>query len=419
MRTPSPRRFSRERHRSGRRRGASVSAVGALSARGASVSLVDGNVVYDASASPSLQALAAGVVVSDTFTYTLADEHGATDTATVTVSVTGVNDAPVITQLAGATPATAILVEEGTVGSFLAVTATDVDTPILSYALPAAPDPSYDNSLFSINPGTGELRFAVPPDFELGGDDNLYKVQVNVFDGAGGSVLRDYYVQVTDVSEDANGMNVAVFDNPLYVRTDGTDAAESDNVQDALEAYGFTVSTFTDFSAAGFQAALAGRDVLVIPEQHVASLASVLGTAAGDAIENFVAAGGNLIVHGEQSGRDVALVNAIFGTSIASTSFTRGTTSFRTASADGTFANDALSLAWLDRTSAWLTSSLPTDARSIYAANGATSVAAFGHGAGEVVLMGWDFFRAAPAPGTFDGGWLQVLASAAQYDFLG
>ena len=33
---------------------------------------------------------------SDTFVYTLSDGIGGTDTATVTVSITGVNDAPVV-----------------------------------------------------------------------------------------------------------------------------------------------------------------------------------------------------------------------------------------------------------------------------------------------------------------------------------
>ena len=38
--------------------------------------------------------LSAGQTATDSFTYTVTDEHGATDTATVTITVTGTNDAP-------------------------------------------------------------------------------------------------------------------------------------------------------------------------------------------------------------------------------------------------------------------------------------------------------------------------------------
>jgi VCBS repeat-containing protein len=71
----------------------SVSTAGLL---GASVSLdSNGDVVYDPVS--ALQYLGAGETASDTFTYTVTDNHGATDSATVTLTVTGRNDAPDIT----------------------------------------------------------------------------------------------------------------------------------------------------------------------------------------------------------------------------------------------------------------------------------------------------------------------------------
>ena len=39
-----------------------------------------------------LDALAAGESTTDTFSYTVSDGHGSTDTATVTVTINGVND---------------------------------------------------------------------------------------------------------------------------------------------------------------------------------------------------------------------------------------------------------------------------------------------------------------------------------------
>ena len=74
----------------------SIASFDSTSALGAAVSLnPDGTLHYDPTASSTLQALALGESTSDMFTYTIADNHGATDTATVTVEVAGVNDAPV------------------------------------------------------------------------------------------------------------------------------------------------------------------------------------------------------------------------------------------------------------------------------------------------------------------------------------
>ncbi|HEY4635330.1 MAG TPA: tandem-95 repeat protein, partial [Rhodospirillales bacterium] len=74
----------------------SIYSVAATSTKGAAVSLdLNGDVVYDASASSTLDALAAGETDTDDFTYTITDSHGGYDTATVEVTVKGVNDGPV------------------------------------------------------------------------------------------------------------------------------------------------------------------------------------------------------------------------------------------------------------------------------------------------------------------------------------
>ena len=66
----------------------------ATSTLGAAISVVSGDVHYDPTAAPDIQALAEGEYAVDSFTYTVTDEHGATDTATVSFTVAGVNDAP-------------------------------------------------------------------------------------------------------------------------------------------------------------------------------------------------------------------------------------------------------------------------------------------------------------------------------------
>jgi VCBS repeat-containing protein len=72
-----------------------VVAVSGTSAAGASVSLANGAVSYDAG--DIFQYLNDGETATDTFTYTVDDGKGGTDTATVTVTINGVNDAPVAT----------------------------------------------------------------------------------------------------------------------------------------------------------------------------------------------------------------------------------------------------------------------------------------------------------------------------------
>ena len=74
----------------------SVVAGSTTSAKGAAVVLsANGGYTYDPSGALELQKLGAGQTTTDTFSYTIMDLGGATATATVQVTVTGVNDAPV------------------------------------------------------------------------------------------------------------------------------------------------------------------------------------------------------------------------------------------------------------------------------------------------------------------------------------
>ncbi len=63
---------------------------------GAAVTIhADGSYSYDPTGSATLKALGVGAQTTDTFTYTIDDGHGGTSSATVSITVTGVNDAPV------------------------------------------------------------------------------------------------------------------------------------------------------------------------------------------------------------------------------------------------------------------------------------------------------------------------------------
>ncbi|WP_160164644.1 Ig-like domain-containing protein [Pedosphaera parvula] len=72
-----------------------ITAVTPLSALGASVQIVGTNVIYDPTVSSNLNALARKEVVVDTFTCTVGDGYGGFSNAVVSVTVTGVNDAPI------------------------------------------------------------------------------------------------------------------------------------------------------------------------------------------------------------------------------------------------------------------------------------------------------------------------------------
>ena len=57
----------------------------------------DGSYTYTLNnASPLVQGLGAGETVADTFTYTVSDSHGGTASNTLTVTISGTNDAPTV-----------------------------------------------------------------------------------------------------------------------------------------------------------------------------------------------------------------------------------------------------------------------------------------------------------------------------------
>ena len=73
----------------------SVISVPSFSAKGAQLTLVGTDIIYNPTSAPQLQKLAAGETTTDTFNYTISDGNGGFDNAAVTVTVGGVNDAPV------------------------------------------------------------------------------------------------------------------------------------------------------------------------------------------------------------------------------------------------------------------------------------------------------------------------------------
>ncbi|HUT12347.1 MAG TPA: Ig-like domain-containing protein [Thermoguttaceae bacterium] len=113
-----------------------INGVSALSEKGAAVTIVGDTIHYDPTDAADLKALAEGVQDTDTFTYTLVDPNGATAEATVTLTITGVNDAPGIDGTVSGQATT----DKDTIDPFAGVTITDADggTLTLTVTYPAA-----------------------------------------------------------------------------------------------------------------------------------------------------------------------------------------------------------------------------------------------------------------------------------------
>ncbi len=141
-----------------------------LTANGLSITVnPDGIFTYLTIAEPSYQTLAVGESTTDTFNYTIHDGNGGFDNATVTITITGVNDMPAIT--AGFTESTFNTGSDFTEN----FTVTDGDTSdTLTWSITG---PAW----LSIDPATGELTGS-PENADAG----YYNVSVSVSDGNGG-----------------------------------------------------------------------------------------------------------------------------------------------------------------------------------------------------------------------------------------
>jgi ribosomal protein L24E len=210
--------------------------------------------------------------------------------------------------------------------------------------------------------------------------------------------------------------NIALFDSDIYVDAD----QESDNIEASLTAQGHTVTTFTGTTATEFSNALAGQDVLVIPEQDNNGLADGsapdLSDAVLDVIRDFVEGGGTLVVSGASSPASSTFLNALFDYSLVEASITGDGPYAKTDAASGTeFEDEADSLPGNSDVSGFTLGSLPDNATRIYENATHSAVTVFSEGIGSVVFLGWDWLGSDPPnDGGEDGGWQSVLDAAVE-----
>lgn len=119
----------------------------------------------------------------------------------VAVTVTNVNEAPVITSNGGSPTGSVSIAED-----LVAVTTVQVNDPDAGTTLAYEITGGADASLFDIDAATGALTFKTAPDFETPADagaDNIYNVTVTVSDGA----LTDTQALTITVTDYLNVVN--------------------------------------------------------------------------------------------------------------------------------------------------------------------------------------------------------------------
>ncbi len=201
----------------------SLPAAGSLRLNGSTFAAGVGILASEISAGHLTYQPVANSNTSTSLTFRVQDDggtaNGGSDTDasanTLTINITAVNDAPVITSSASAS------VAENTT-AVLTVTSTDVDGGTPVYALAGGAD----QARFQINSSTGALSFLTAPDYESPTDvgaDNTYNVTVQVSDGAGGITTQAIVVAVTPVNDNtpviSSGATASVAENTTAVMT--------------------------------------------------------------------------------------------------------------------------------------------------------------------------------------------------------
>ena len=141
-------------------------------------------------------------------TVSVSDSNGGTDSITVTINVTDVNEtptntAPVFTE---GSPATRSVTENIEAGQHIgpAVAATDADGDTLAYTLGGT-----DAASFGIDSTTGQLKTKSPLDYET---KRAYTVIVTVSDGTLTDTIT-VTINVTDIDESLNRPNESSYDH--------------------------------------------------------------------------------------------------------------------------------------------------------------------------------------------------------------
>jgi len=153
----------------------------------------DGSFSYDPTGVSAFDELDGGESLDDTFTYTVTDSQGNTDTGLLTITVTGVNDAPVLD------PASGTVEEHAASGtSVTTVTSSDVEGNIVTYSITAG----NTGGAFAIDSSSGEITVASPAAVDFETTPSFTLTVQGTDDGTPDQTdTVDVVITVTDVNE--------------------------------------------------------------------------------------------------------------------------------------------------------------------------------------------------------------------------
>lgn len=211
---------------------------------------------------------------------------------------------------------------------------------------------------------------------------------------------------------------VLFMDEPRFtdVRVGKTDA-EASNLRAALEAQGHAVSTAYLGALKNAYSRSADYRAVVVPELNKGAPKDVQRAIRGARrhLRSYVAKGGTLVVTLDDTSKSrcFTVLNSVFGWGgLKSKGMVKGRGQL-----DGRVASDlgysglGSTLAANNDTDVILTSSLPKGGKALYRDDdGESVVAVVPYRNGRVVILGWDWFDAAPV-GKLDGGWRKLLSA--------
>ncbi len=172
-----------------------------------------GHVSWTYTVNPALlENLGAGESLVQTYLVTLDDGKGGVVVETVTITIVGENDRPVVTS------GSAVSIAEGATATVYTATASDADGDALTYSLAGT-----DAALFDINASNGAVTFKTTPDYENpqdAGANNVYDITVRASDGALTN-NRNVAITVTNVNDTAPvaiGGHLDIFEDNTFFR---------------------------------------------------------------------------------------------------------------------------------------------------------------------------------------------------------
>ena len=233
----------------------------------------DGSYSYVASKADSL---AAGATATDVFTYTISDGKGGTDTAQLTITITGVNDAPVDGNETNSTNEdTTLTVLDGAAGDLLN-NAFDVDggtLSITSYTI-AGITGTYTAGQSVTITGKGTITINANGSYTFvpvaNWNGTVPQITYTVSDGQGGTDTSTLDITVTPVNDapvDGNETNSTNEDMTLTV-LDGSAGDLLNNATDvdgdSLTIASYTIAGMTGTYTAGQSATITDKGTITI-----------------------------------------------------------------------------------------------------------------------------------------------------------